>query len=187
MFCKKGVILRNFTKFTGKHLCQSLFFTDLRPATLLKKKPWHRCFFVNFVKFLRTPFLKEHLWWLILKRKQFVTINESYSKSNGSNNIREQKYRNSSWGLSSSRQQLDTIIDVKRGKKNKKTLVITGDSIIRNFHSCSLNQTAKLCFSVAKSLLGATTQDIVNCTKPSVAWKSDMMILHARTYNLRSD
>ena len=26
MFCKKGV-LRNFAKFTGKHLCQSLFFT----------------------------------------------------------------------------------------------------------------------------------------------------------------
>ena len=25
MFCEKGV-LRNFAKFTGKHLCQSLFF-----------------------------------------------------------------------------------------------------------------------------------------------------------------
>ena len=57
---KKGV-LRNFTKFTGKHLCQSLFFSkvaSLRPATLLKKRLWHRCFFVNFVKFLRTPFLQ---------------------------------------------------------------------------------------------------------------------------------
>ena len=50
VFCKKGV-LRNFTKFTGKRLCQSL---------------WHRCFPVNFVKFLRTPFLKENLWWLLL-------------------------------------------------------------------------------------------------------------------------
>ena len=32
-------VLRNFTKFTGKHLCQSLFFNKvagLRPATLLK-------------------------------------------------------------------------------------------------------------------------------------------------------
>ena len=31
---------RNFTKFTGKHLCQSLFFNNpsgLRPATLLRK------------------------------------------------------------------------------------------------------------------------------------------------------
>ena len=33
---KKGA-LRNFTNFTGKHLCQSLFFhkvANLRPATL---------------------------------------------------------------------------------------------------------------------------------------------------------
>ena len=28
----------------------------LRPATLLKKRLWNRCFPVNFVKFLRTPF-----------------------------------------------------------------------------------------------------------------------------------
>ena len=56
----KGV-LRNFAKFTGKHLCQSLFFNkiaSLRPATLLRKRLWHRCFPVNFVKFLRTPFIR---------------------------------------------------------------------------------------------------------------------------------
>ena len=28
VFCKKGV-LRNFTKFTGKHLCQSLFYNKV--------------------------------------------------------------------------------------------------------------------------------------------------------------
>ena len=68
VFCKKG-ILRNFTKFTGKHLCQSLFFNKvagLRPATLLKKRLWHRCFPANFVKFLRTPFFIEHLCWLLV-------------------------------------------------------------------------------------------------------------------------
>ena len=59
VFCKKGV-LRNFTKFTGKHLCPSLLFNKvagLGPATLLKRKLWHRRFPVNFVKFLRTCFL----------------------------------------------------------------------------------------------------------------------------------
>ena len=68
VFCKKGV-LRNFCKFRGKHLCQSLSFnkvTGLRPATLLKKRLWHRCFPVNFAKFLRSPFFIEHLWWLLL-------------------------------------------------------------------------------------------------------------------------
>ena len=44
VFCKKGV-LRNFAKFTGKHLCQSLFFNKVAGLT----------------KFLRIPFLKEHL------------------------------------------------------------------------------------------------------------------------------
>ena len=38
----------------------------LRPATLLKKRLWHRCFSVNFVKFLRTHFFIEHLRWLLL-------------------------------------------------------------------------------------------------------------------------
>ena len=68
VFCKKSV-LKNFAKFTEKHLCQSLFFNKvagLRPATLLKKRLWHRCFSVNFAKFLRTPFLTEHLRWLLL-------------------------------------------------------------------------------------------------------------------------
>ena len=70
VFCNKGV-LKNFAKFTGKHLSQSLFFNKfagLRPATLSKKRLWHRCFPVNFVKFLRTSLI-ENLWWLLLKLK----------------------------------------------------------------------------------------------------------------------
>ena len=58
LFCEKGV-LRNFAKFTGKHLCQSLFFNKVAgAANLLKKRLWHRCFPMNFAKFLRTPFLQ---------------------------------------------------------------------------------------------------------------------------------
>ena len=30
------------------------------PTTLFKKRLWHRCFPVNFVKFLRTPFFIDH-------------------------------------------------------------------------------------------------------------------------------
>ena len=60
VFCKKCA-LRNVAKFTGKHLCQSLFRT-----TLLRRRLWHRCFSVNFAKFLRTPFLTEHLRWMLL-------------------------------------------------------------------------------------------------------------------------
>ena len=55
------LVLRNSTKFAGKHLCQSHFLNKvagLRFTTLLKKRLWHRCFPMNFAKFLRTPFLQ---------------------------------------------------------------------------------------------------------------------------------
>ena len=35
-------------------------------CNFIKKKLQHRCFPVNFVKFLRIPFFTEHLRWLIL-------------------------------------------------------------------------------------------------------------------------
>ena len=59
MFCKKGVH-KNFVKFTNTCARDSFL-------TLLKESLWHSCFPVNFAKFLRTPFLTEHLWWLLLK------------------------------------------------------------------------------------------------------------------------
>ena len=65
---RKGVI-KNFTKFTGKHLCESLFFNKvagLRPVTLLKKRLWHRFFPMDFVKFLKIPFLQNTSGRLLL-------------------------------------------------------------------------------------------------------------------------
>ena len=68
VFYKKSV-LRNLTKITGKHLCQSLLFNKLaglKTAILLKKRLWYRCFPVNFVKLLRTPFLQNTYGRLLL-------------------------------------------------------------------------------------------------------------------------
>ena len=49
--------------FTGKHLCKSLFFNKVTG----KKRLWHSLFPVNFLKFLRAPFLIEYLRWLLLE------------------------------------------------------------------------------------------------------------------------
>ena len=57
---KKGIV-KNFSKFTGKHLCQSF-----RPAALLKKRFWHWCFPLNFAKHLRAPFLQNAFRRLLL-------------------------------------------------------------------------------------------------------------------------
>ena len=47
----------------------------LRPATVLKKRLWYRCFPVNFAEFLRTPFSIEHLRWLILVKQDNSFLN----------------------------------------------------------------------------------------------------------------
>ena len=55
-------ILRNFSTFTGEHLCQNLF------CNFIKKRLWHRCFLVNFAKFLRTYFFQNISGRLLLFR-----------------------------------------------------------------------------------------------------------------------
>ena len=76
VFCIIAV-LKNFKKFTRKHLCQSFLFK--RPATLFKKGLCHLCFPVNFVKFLRTPFYRTPPW-LLLNPSSFnrIRVKEYY-------------------------------------------------------------------------------------------------------------
>ena len=59
VFYKKGV-LRNFTKFTRKRLCQSLFFSKaagLTPATLFKKETQVQGFSCEFCEISQNTFL----------------------------------------------------------------------------------------------------------------------------------
>ena len=44
----------------------SLLRCSLMPATLFKKRLWHRCLPINFEKFLRTSFLQNTSGWLLL-------------------------------------------------------------------------------------------------------------------------
>ena len=62
----KRDVLRNFAKFAGKHLCKGLFLNKV--AGLKKKRPWHRYLPANFVKLLRTPFLRNTCGRLPLNR-----------------------------------------------------------------------------------------------------------------------
>ena len=65
MSSKVGV-LKNIVKFTGKHLCCSLFLKV--PANLLKRKSSTGVFlFCEFGEILkRSSFFTEHLQWLLL-------------------------------------------------------------------------------------------------------------------------
>ena len=52
----KGVT-RNFKKFTGKHLCQSLFFKKVA-----EKETLAQMFHCEFREISKNTFLTEHLW-----------------------------------------------------------------------------------------------------------------------------
>ena len=71
VFCKEGV-LRDFAKFTGKHLRKGLSFNkvaDLRPEAcnfIIKEALAQVLFCEFFCEFLRTPFFIEYPWWLLL-------------------------------------------------------------------------------------------------------------------------
>ena len=57
VFCKKGV-LRNFTKFTGKHLCQSLFFNKVAGLAynFIKKETLAQMFSYEFCEISKNTF-----------------------------------------------------------------------------------------------------------------------------------
>ena len=61
VFCKKGV-LRNITKLTGKHLCQSIFFNKV--AGLCKKRGVFSefCEMSNNTIFYITPLVTASVW-----------------------------------------------------------------------------------------------------------------------------
>ena len=59
-----------FKKETFLKKEQSLFF---KKETFLKKELWHRCFHVNFAKFLRTPFLQNTSGRLLPNFKTYLS------------------------------------------------------------------------------------------------------------------
>ena len=77
---KKGV-LRNFAKFAGKHLCQSLIFNKVVGVSLffnflisfqpqacnfVKKETLAQVFSCEFCEICKNLFFIEQLWWLLL-------------------------------------------------------------------------------------------------------------------------
>ena len=59
-----------FPKFTGNHLCQSLFFNKFAGLRLQD-----RCFAVDFAKILRAPFL-QNISGLLLKQEEYLMTNQ---------------------------------------------------------------------------------------------------------------
>ena len=77
----KEAVRKNFTIFTGKHLCWSLFWDEVeikarKTWNFIEKRLQHRFFSVNIAKFLTTPVLKNISARLLLKiiKKDFLAM-----------------------------------------------------------------------------------------------------------------
>ena len=72
----KGV-LRNFAKFIGKHLCQSLFFNkvaDLEPCNFIKKETLAQVFSCAYCEISKNTFLSKHVFFPVAPSVQYYTL-----------------------------------------------------------------------------------------------------------------
>ena len=64
------------------------------PEVFYKKRLWHRCFLVNFAKFLRTPFLQNTSGWLLLIVANFAFLYHLKTSKNHRFSDVFRRYRN---------------------------------------------------------------------------------------------
>ena len=81
MFCRKGV-LRNFAKFTGKHLCQSLF---------LNKVSGLNFFFIPGKNLLEKTGNNTQIEWQTLKPDTYMKFSKFYYVASPLNPIFQMK------------------------------------------------------------------------------------------------
>ena len=79
--------LLEISQNSWKKTCIGLFINKVRglgPATLLRKRLWHRSFFVNFTKFLTTSFPQNTSRRLLLSFYQKILMSDKLKYKKGS-------------------------------------------------------------------------------------------------------
>ena len=67
--CSVKKVFLEISRNSQENTCVRVSFSiklQAEVCNFIKKRLWYRCFPVKFVKFPRTPFLKEHFRWLLL-------------------------------------------------------------------------------------------------------------------------
>ena len=78
VFCKKGVPI-NFAKFTGKHLCQSLFSNRPQACNFTETETLAQVFSCEFCEISKNTFF--HRAPLVAASEKLRGLNTKYSKS----------------------------------------------------------------------------------------------------------
>ena len=78
--CSVKKVFLEISENSQENTCTRVsFLIKLRPATCFKKRLWHRCFLVNFVKFLRTPLVATSVMCTLFLLNVVLIHNESTS------------------------------------------------------------------------------------------------------------
>ena len=80
LFCEKGV-LKNFTKFTGKHLCQSFLIKLQTSGNFIKKEALVQVFSYEFCEIFMNTFFIEHIQRLLVEGARKIAPEENWSRS----------------------------------------------------------------------------------------------------------
>ena len=73
-YAEEAVAQRRSVEKVFLKISQNLQESICVEVSLLIKRLSHRCFSVNFAKFLKTAFLTQHLWWLLLNMVHLFSI-----------------------------------------------------------------------------------------------------------------
>ena len=73
-----NVVFLKISQISQESICVGFLFLSKvaahKACNFIKKRLQHRCFPLKFAKLLRTPFLTEHLRWLLLILKKFRKV-----------------------------------------------------------------------------------------------------------------
>ena len=70
------------------------FLIKPKACNFIKKETLHKCFLVNFAKFLRTPFSTEHLPWLLLLSDEIQNTKKDENTRIERKEIKKKKKKN---------------------------------------------------------------------------------------------
>ena len=75
-------VLKNFTQFTVKHLCQSLFLKKVqaKAGNFIKNETLAQMFFCEFCEIFKNTFFTEHLRQLVLYLLNDTELGQSFPK-----------------------------------------------------------------------------------------------------------
>ena len=118
----KKVFLETLQNLQENTCARISFLIKFRPATLLKKRLWHRCFRLNFAKFLRTPFLTEYLWSLLLHQEIYFSVRKTNRLLND-------------FLLSPYQMKTQTKIQVLQENMDQKKILKVFDRFAQSYHS----------------------------------------------------